>query len=367
MPKKAVIKFLAICCFVVIPRVLCASDHADPIGLNEPEAGLTGLFVFPKGNDLVVILGTRRGLTAAPPYDLEPYEFTIHMDLDANVSFTDAERRARYGGHLVNSEEITEDVTLTLQLNDDASLASRSFSGLEETTDIRVWTGVRDDPFIFPPFFRTNIIAMALAIPKSAFPRGQQDWVIWGTTSYQDSGKQIDHVGRANRTQLARFDFLNTLPPDQHVEAIEQRREKGYGIERFLMRFIMPATGLYQYLFEIRPYDVEPDVMIYTTRSPPGFPNGRRLSDDVAALICEHGDCILQELSYVHDETWPRKTTNDKPFLKAFPYFASPWPERPQSPMESHISWAWILTIAGLILLTILGGIIWVFRRLRAK
>ena len=90
----------------------------------------------------------------------------------------------------------------------------------------------------------------------------------------------------------------------------------------------MPVESLFNYLFRIRPYDLQPDVMIYTTRYPAGFPNGRQLEDDVAHLTCEWGDCILMELSYVQDNKTPRVTTNDKPFLDTFPYLAEPWPAR---------------------------------------
>jgi len=55
----------------------------------------------------------------------------------------------------------------------------------------------------------------------------------------------------------------------------------------------------------IRHYDSAPDV-IFTTTRPPGFPNSRRLDDDVALLTCAQGDCPLQENSFIDSTQWPR-------------------------------------------------------------
>ena len=83
---------------LVVPGASHGSDHADPINLKVLEAGLTDLFAFPDGDQLVVVLATRRALTAAPPYQLEPYEYAIYMDLHSRLTFDNAQHRARYGG-----------------------------------------------------------------------------------------------------------------------------------------------------------------------------------------------------------------------------------------------------------------------------
>jgi hypothetical protein len=91
-------------------------------------------------------------------------------------------------------------------------------------------------------------------------------------------------------------------------------------------------VNAFQPLFKIRPYDDFPDVMIYTKQYPIGFPNGRKLTDDVAALTCDRGDCALVEGAYIDSPQYPRATVNDKPFLKEFPYLAEPWPSSPPPP-----------------------------------
>ena len=164
---------------------------------------------------------------------------------------------------------------------------------------------------------------MVMTIPVSAFPDGQKDWLLWGTSS--KGNRQIDHVGRSLRTQNPRFEMLNTLPPRQHKAAIDEEHEHPSLLRDIALRFNM------QSLFAYRTWDHVPDVMVYTTRFGVGFPNGRLLTDDVAALLAQHGDTLLLELSH-HTGGWPRRTTNDKDFLAKFPYLAAPWDDKPAEP-----------------------------------
>ena len=329
--KKTIILLLSLA-LLFMPSALQSSDHADPINLEVLESGITDLFAFPDGDQMIVILDTRRALTTPPPYQLEPFEFTVYMDLHSKVTVDNNGERARYGGSIVNPEAIKEDVAIKIRLKNDASLNSVRYVGLQNTDRIKLFTGVRDDPFIFPRFFKKNTIAMVLSIPFSSFPKGQGDWIIWGTSTRLKDGVQIDHVGRSNRSQQGRFDFLNTLHPSQHVAAIKAHNQTRMGIEKTLMEYLPPVVNAYQPLFKIRPYDEFPDVMIYTNQYPIGFPNGRKLTDDVAALTCDEGDCALVEGAYIDSPQYPRATVNDKPFLKEFPYLAEPWPMSPPPP-----------------------------------
>ena len=77
--KKTTLALL-LAALALAPSMLLASDHADPLGNKSPEAGITGLFVFPDGDNTVMIFAVRPRLSEGLPYDLEPYEFTIHMD-----------------------------------------------------------------------------------------------------------------------------------------------------------------------------------------------------------------------------------------------------------------------------------------------
>ena len=306
---------------------------------------------------MIAILNVRRSLTENPPYNLEPYEYTIYMDLDSKVSFDTPEDVARYGGTVVNPDTIAADVVLTFRLKNDATLESKEFKGLENPDSVRVYTGVRDDPFIFPRFFNSNVISMVVSIPRSAFPNTQRNWLLWAVTRERDSEQQIDHVGRSNRTQLGRFDILNTVQPYKHVETLRKANKSREKIQKFLENCLPPIASLNQLSgFRLRHYDFVPDVMIYTDQLPPGYPNGRRLTDDIALLSCEQGDCPLQENAFIDTEQWPRQTVNDKPFLDQFPYIAEPWPPRTPAPAPS--CWPYILKyfIPALVVLALVIG-----------
>jgi hypothetical protein len=357
--------------FALAPPGIRASDHADPMSLEEPESNLTDLFFYPDGDQMILILCVRRALITPGPYNLAPFEYAVHFDFESGVTFDSEEDRARYGGTIADPEGLRPDATIRLRLNDDATLKEKSFEGLKDPDRIRVYAGVREDPFNFPRFFNRNTIAMVLSIPMSSFPDGQRDWILWGAT-YQD-GEQIDHVGRSNRTQQARFDSLNVLPPNEHVPEIMRLVEKWNGVFTTLNNFREPlpkaAAGLIQYVMQIRKYDLVPDVMIYTNRFPPQFPNGRQLLDDVAALTCQTGDCILQEISFI-EGAWPRRTVNDKPFLAEWPYLAEPYPEQPQTAPSMPSIWPWIIGL--LVLAAIIGwvlveivrrSLLWLWRR----
>jgi hypothetical protein len=348
----------------LMPPTIRASDHADPISLEEPESNLTDLFFYPSGDQMILILCVRRALTAPGPYNLAPFEYAVHFDLESGVTFESEEDRARYGGTVANPEGLRPTATIRLRLNDDATLREKSFEGLKDPDRIRVYAGVREDPFNFPRFFDRNTIAMVLSIPMTSFPEGQRDWILWGT-AYKD-GEQVDHVGRSNRTQQARFDSLNLLPPNQHVPEIMRLMKRWDGVFTTLNNFREPQpkalAGLIQYVLQIRKYDLAPDVMIYTNRFPPRFPNGRQLLDDVAALTCQIGDCILQEISFI-EGGWPRRRVNDKPFLAEWPYLAEPYPDRPQTVPSMPSIWPWIVGLV--ILVAIIGwGAIEIIRRL---
>jgi hypothetical protein len=176
---------------------------------------------------------------------------------------------------------------------------------------------------------------MVFSMPKTAFPR--DTFILWAA-AFKGS-KQVDHVGRSNRTQQARFESLNTLHPSEHVAQIMKdmafwdkwyTRLSGY-------RETQPLGAAIQILIQIRSknmYDFAPDVMVYSDAREhdpdvrPGFPNGRHIQDDVAGITCAEGDCILQELAFVEGD-FPRRTTSDKPVPvdAKFPYLLAPYEE----------------------------------------
>jgi hypothetical protein len=404
--------FLLAVALLLLALPLRASDHADPIHLPQGKeffddgkpneaavaraaGNTTDLFVFPLKEDgtladfplkegeevhsldptelaqiksLAVILCVRPGLRKAPPLDLSAYTYSIHMDLHSRLTFDKKSEMARYGGSIPEPEKIDPDVTIEIQLNNDTTLKkqtitspSKLFKNFDKVhvydaknvkqkadeirqnpNDIHLYTGYQDDPFIFPRFFGSNVVSMVMIVPISCFPDGQRNWLCWANTHKGD--KQFDHVGRSLRTQNPRFDLLNTLPPKDHVAALKKESDNPS-----LMRDVFLKLG-FDSMFEYRPWDFVPDVMVYTDQFNIGFPNGRRLTDDVAALLARNGDTLLLELSYKNN-TWPRATTNDKPFFAQFPFLAEPWPdsEAKPGPLLSPKSQTILKTVLGVV------------------
>jgi len=331
-----------------------ASDHADPISLLntfQQEGGITDLFVFPEPDRagqpilnangrpqaLIVVLCVRRRLgfnrellSQSDYVTLEPYTYTVYMDTNTPVAVGGPEDQntLRYGGAVGEPKNIRGNVKIEIKLKRptvDGLVPLRESLKAEglriPTNRITFYSGIRDDPFIFPPFFGTNVVAMVMRIPIEAFSDDEDTWVVWATASR--NGTQVDHVGRSLRTQNPRFDMLNTLEPKDHVQAIEDEMQAPSLMRDLFLHFN------FQSMFQFRPWDKVPDVMIYSLRnripgqSPVGFPNGRKLTDDVAKLLADWGDTLLFELSYIAPR-FPRATTNDKAFSPDFPYLADP-------------------------------------------
>lgn len=366
----------------MIPGVVGASDHADPMSMNvfakqkSPEANITDLHAFivdanqrrvtsgdplAAGNRLVISLCVRRALTERDEtmLDFDGYKFRIHVDLDPRVRFVDepvpgadsaALQRDRamealYGAIFTHPADIADDVLLEFQLRRDPRSAEPrvrletplQFSGIAGAPtileqgqqpsgdDVAVTTGVFDDPFIFPRFFRKNVVGIVTSIPLSRIPqlriakRRHVPILLWATT--HKGATQIDHVGRSLRTQLPRFGYLNDQPPSAHVREIQRVHAAPTVAEALLGTAIPP-------LFAHRHYDSVPDVMVYDLRKPAQFPNGRALQDDVAKQLADAGETLLLELSYAESRQYPRATENDRPFGDTFPYLAPAWTEK---------------------------------------
>jgi hypothetical protein len=333
-----------------------ASDHADPAVLARKEAGLTDLFFFPNGDDYIVMMNVFPKLSANPPYKLEGLEYRINFDLHTQVTFDNAADKARYGGTVVNAEGIKADKSIVYTLKNDGTFNSVQLNGFTAQNEIERYAGIRDDPFIFPRFFGFNTVAAVFAIPKSQFAN-QQNFVIYGEC--WEDGKLVDTVGRSNRSQNGRFQFLTDVPVAKQKEKIQKEFNFGTKVFNFLQRetWTQGIGALYHESLQLYPYDLtNPDVMIFSTANPPGYPNGRFLTDDVAYISCQYGDCALMSLSYAESPQFPRATTNDKPFLPNFPFLAEPWPAKTPAKMSGLGCGGWLTII---LVILFIGAIVW--------
>lgn len=262
-------------------------------------------------------------------------DLVARRDLDRSM-------QALYGGIIPQPAAIAEDAALEFELDlvrqgplPQAVLVRHAVQGMPDAVNfvtdekqelkrgmLNVQAGIFDDPFIFPRFFRSNIVGVVTSIPlevlgKKNALQTSQPILIWATT-HGKNGEQIDHVGRSLRTQLPRFEYLNHQPPSNQVHEITRYHDQPGVLWDALATVVSP-------LFAHRHYDSAPDVMVYDLSKPAKFPNGRALRDDVAAALAAAGETLLVELSYSESRQFPRATTNDKPFREGFPFLASRW------------------------------------------
>jgi len=138
---SALITLLAL--LALLPSAIRASDHADPLNLKDPEANITDLFFFPRGDQMILIFNVRRSLLNPKPYNLEPYEYVINMDFTTPVTFDNDSERARYGGTIAAPEKIHSDAAITVRLNNDLFEVDLALRGLEVRLRFDPWTLAR--------------------------------------------------------------------------------------------------------------------------------------------------------------------------------------------------------------------------------
>ena len=156
-------------------------------------------------------------------------------------------------------------------------------------------------------FFRgLNTMAIALELPRSLF--GTNNIGVWSRTAL--NGQQIDRMGRPAIGTVfmpaALKDAFNQGNPrdDQRVF-----RDPFTATARALGNSADRANQLADFLL--------PDIMSIDTSSPDGFPNGRRLADDVIDI----------ELNLVSGGALTTDcVANDSTFRTTFPYWAGPNP-----------------------------------------
>jgi hypothetical protein len=267
---------------------LYSSDHADVpiiiIGARQ-DANITDLHVFRNGSNIVFAISTNPAIPPSVTGYTFPSDVTFEISIDTNATVLPADPDGD-GGTVLVPHEISEEVTFRIRFRDDGSASIQKImkQGMEAPPLVGFFAGLRDDPFIRGPRQRRNVGAIVLEVPLSAVVQGQSTLLIWATAKVNEfEGAFQELTGRSLRSMFPENAVLNTLHPKQH-----------------LLR-----AGL------------RPDVMIFDTALPAAFPNGRALTDDVVDLV---GD------TRVLSSDSPFPTTNDLPFLTAFPYLAAPHP-----------------------------------------
>ncbi len=303
------------------------SDHTDPpavAGLRDRD--ITDLYAFhPPGwgrprrqrrSKMVLVLavnplspaGTRQFFS-----DDAEYKILIDTDGDADedieIEFEFEEREGR-------SQEFEFEIE-----GDDWEIEGegRTDRVLQADRDVKVFAGLRDDPFFFDlgvlsetptgkdTFAGTNVSAIVLELPTNLLTPEGPNIGVWG--AIEGSG-QIDRVGRpAISTVLipsGRKDAFNEAEPEDDVEDftadVVKTLTEGFG------RSATDAAAIAGILL--------PDILTVDTSKLTAFLNGRNLDDDVidTALQVVTGDPAATD----------GIDANDVRFRRRFPYLAPP-------------------------------------------
>jgi Domain of unknown function (DUF4331) len=295
--------------FVVLslsPQLLpaLASDHTDTplhIDTGRDDARITDFWSFVQQDRLVMIMGINPFLPAEVREYVFPTDVTysFFIDQDSNVSFNNQAVNAAFGGTVDNPIRIREDISFKVTFDKRNSPQVDIIGGPPADADriranMRVFTGLRAEAFIFAPFVNNNIGAIVIDVPLNDLKKGNDTLLLWTTSSVDDFAGPFQEL--AGRTLNSQFDeklALNFIHPSQHKAAL----------------------GL------------NPDLIILNTREPSGFPNGRRLQDDivdkVANLPAPFNDARAFDLEFTLAGF--HATLNDiAPLPGAFPYLANP-------------------------------------------
>jgi hypothetical protein len=296
-----------------------AADHADTpllVGLGRHDARLTDLHAFRDGDRYVLSLCTNPAIPASvTTYRFSSdLEFTFHLDVDAPVVWGEhgeAERApaakktsaTQRGWTLLQPGRIAEDLTLTVTFRPDGLAevevwAQKGIDGRAIARDLRLFTGLRDDPFIRGPREGFNVAAVVVELPLRHVWRGSpggagagaeagagHPFLVWAVSRIRGVsgavGDVMDMAAQPLSSQLPANMEMNFHPPRDQWQVLGRA----------------------------------PDVLVCDPSRQAGVPNGRRLEDDVVDL---YGDAAL----LASDAPFP--SANDRPFLPDFPYLAPP-------------------------------------------
>lgn len=353
------------------PRAASAADHLDAPGLTPPggsvQTDITDVFAFRSPtNPLNTVLalnvnGVANASEPAPGPDRPFAEAIPRVKSSSPVT---------YNFHVDNNSDAIPDVNIAVgfgkprpdgsqklqvkivrgdghKLNVEGE--STPFGAAPRITrkdGISAFAGRRDDPFFFdlPGFLNIlgpgsligcgsanshperdffagrNVSSIVLELPSSLLTGASSKIGVWGSTNVPDL--QIDRMGRPAIATV--FIPNNPLPPDRvsdgkaslkntynHSDPVnDQANFRGEIIDTLEAGFgrsAADANALADFLL--------PDILTFDTASSTGFPNGRRLDDDV----------IDTELNLLSNGAIPTDCVpSDNTLLTAFPYLGNP-------------------------------------------
>ena len=311
------------------------SDHFDS---DDPRTDITDLYIFPAPgrDDRSVLVLDFNPEPSTPKVSVDPtasYELKIDTDgdLEADIAFhvlftATSAAEATATVYRATGEEARGTGAVGEIVIADASLSMGASASIAESGGYRFFSGIRSDPhfkdvhgfrndFQFTghdPVAERNVIGIVLEVPRTDLGAGGPVR-IWGRTTALVDGEvvTVDQAGRPgtnnafNDSEEDLLEFDATPPSEQ----ITRFRDRFLAFLRSLGYSDAEAMALLP--------DYLPDVLSYDPAQPPGFPNGRRLTDDTADLLAS----LLTRGRLTSDLVGPHTDLLDE-----FPYLGPPHP-----------------------------------------
>jgi hypothetical protein len=331
-----------------------AADHREAPGISQqPTADLNDIYVFrdPDDPDTLILVMTVNPLSDpdfAGSYIFSPqvlYRFAIDNTGDAvfehNIDIVfngpTAPGVQRFRARLPEVGVVPGDVTPPSAPDDPVIVNGPPGSG------VSIFAGPRDDPFFFdgvgfsrfvatgdPAQFRGidsfadfNVSAIVVALPIELVSDGSDQLEISGFTfsrrgkTFQPDGPALDRTGNpAVSTALIPFSDRNRF------NRTEPQNDLDVWGGTILNR--LNSLGTSQQNIDILASVAVPDTMKFDSGQPDGFPNGRRLEDDVI-------DTLFSLIFNGGPPTGDGVDANDRQFLNEFPFLAPPFQAAPAS------------------------------------
>jgi hypothetical protein len=288
-----------------------------------------------------------------------PVTYELHVDNDGDAA-TDVEIDVAFGRPRANGSQSMR-VKLTGSGGprelEGVSTAFGAAPVINRKDGITAFAGRRDDPFFFDLlgfinilgpgqsligcgsatshpernfFAGRNVSSIVLELPRKLLTAGSSKIGVWASTNTPDL--QIDRMGRPAIATV--FIPNNPIPPDRVVDGKpsaksaynhsdpvdDQARWRGEVVDTLTTLFSLndatdPNTGDDAGQIQGLADFLLPDILTVDVASSAGFPNGRRLNDDV----------IDTELGLITESAVPTDCVPaDNDLLSTFPYLGSP-------------------------------------------
>lgn len=347
---------------------LMASDHKDgPITGAHPPIDIADLYAFrsPTDPDNLVLVMDVRGFI--PPSEaastrFDPrllYQFLIDVDGDAvedgviqaQAVGTGADQVVRFRGVAPprmtgNAHQVLPAVAATVPVTTTGAAEVATGGGL------RVFAGVRDDPFFFDfarfqqirqekaqsfrvpgmdTFAGTNVLSLVVEFPIALLGGGGPELGVWASVGMQglveerghahpqpdslDATDVYDQVDRMGWPGVAVFFIPKPMTPayNRLAPAADAANYRDEIVQTIVQEYRQPLAEAQELAAMLTP-----DILPIDVSRPTGFPNGRLLGDDVVNVVLTklfQGNPGLME---------DNVASNDKAFLSTFPYVAPP-------------------------------------------